>query len=75
MFCALFSNKNNYSKIRLTENWNAYFLNNNIIITSNKELINITDGAGQLPVFENIFDIFESPFEDIEEHNVHILTF
>ena len=31
MFFTLFSNKNNYNKIRLTENWNTYFSNNNII--------------------------------------------
>ena len=31
MFLALFSNKNNYNKIQLTENWNIYFSNNNII--------------------------------------------
>ena len=31
MFFTLFSNKNNYNIIRLTENWNTYFSNNNII--------------------------------------------
>ena len=30
MFFTLFSNKNNYNKIRLTENWNTYFSKNNI---------------------------------------------
>ena len=43
MFCTLFSNMSNYNKIQLTENWNAYFSNNNIIITSNKELTNINN--------------------------------
>ena len=32
MFFTLFSNKNNYNKIRLTENWNTYFSNNNIVL-------------------------------------------
>ena len=31
IFFTLFSNKNNCNKIRLTENWNTYFSNNNII--------------------------------------------
>ena len=31
MFFMLFSNKNNYNKIQLTENLNIYFSNNNII--------------------------------------------
>ena len=31
MIFTLFANKNNYNKIRLTENWNTYFSNNNII--------------------------------------------
>ena len=31
MFFTLFSNKNNYNKIRMTENWNTYFSNNNIL--------------------------------------------
>ena len=31
MFFTLFSNKNNYNKIQLTENLNTYFSNNDII--------------------------------------------
>ena len=31
MFFTLFSNKNNYKKIQLTENLNTYFSNNDII--------------------------------------------